>query len=213
MKNIEKIKNKNKKKLFFGIYNPSIILTYVGVFFALCGICLLITESLVRLSMLCLIIAGICDMFDGRIAKKCKRTETEKEFGIQLDSLVDTISFVLFPVLLLFYMVGVKPLSLFIGFSYIFCGIMRLGWFNVTIKENGGYFTGIPVTFSAIIFPISFILLQFVQYPINIYLIQIIYFLTAILFISNIKFKKPGIIFSIVMVCIAILASVMLFML
>ena len=49
-------------------------------------------------SVLCLVLSGICDAFDGIVARSKKdRTEEEKAFGIQLDSLCDVIAFGFFP--------------------------------------------------------------------------------------------------------------------
>ena len=83
-----------KKKLFFGVYNPSIILTYIGVFSALIGIFCVMNDraTTMLVPVIALLLSGVCDMFDGPVARKCKRTDIEKEFGVQLDSLADTIA-------------------------------------------------------------------------------------------------------------------------
>ena len=39
-------------------------------------------------------------MFDGVVARKCKRTEDEKRFGVELDSLVDVVNFVVLPIVI-----------------------------------------------------------------------------------------------------------------
>ena len=47
-----------------------------------------------HLGVMCLAISGLCDMFDGKIARtKKNRTEVEKRFGIQIDSLSDIVCF------------------------------------------------------------------------------------------------------------------------
>ena len=70
------------KKYFIGCFNKSVILTYIGLASALSGINMLLVpnnpvETINRMdfAMLFLIIAGICDLFDGFIARKCKRNE------------------------------------------------------------------------------------------------------------------------------------------
>ena len=85
----------------------STFLTYLGVFFAVISMYFAFTKmafvevSYMRYSLVFLVLAGICDMFDGKVARKCKRTEEEKELGIQLDSLADTVNFVVLPVVIM----------------------------------------------------------------------------------------------------------------
>lgn len=82
---------------FIGVYDYTVILTYLSLFSAVFGmICAVDGEF--NTSIVCLLIAGICDAFDGTVARTKKdRTEDEKAFGIQLDSLCDVISFGVFP--------------------------------------------------------------------------------------------------------------------
>ena len=72
-----------------GFYNYTVILTYIGLMFSVLGI----METLHghwKLAILFLVFSGACDMFDGKIARSKKdRTEEEKRFGIQIDSLCD----------------------------------------------------------------------------------------------------------------------------
>lgn len=208
-----------KKKIFLGVYNPSIILTYISVFCSLYGIGMLLLPregsviNEVVLSMILLVVAGVCDMFDGRVARLCKRTDKEKEFGVQLDSLADTVSFVVFPAVILLYVTQMHIISIIIAMFYVFAGIMRLGWFNVTAEENKGYFFGLPVTFAALIFPAFHLVAQFAHLSVRDYVYQILYAVIAIAFISNFKLKKPGLVFSIVMVlaAIAVITCLILF--
>ena len=89
-----KEKDNKKKKLFLGCYNKSVILTYLGVSISLLG---MINIEHRGISVICLVTAGICDLFDGVVARKSKRTDTERAFGVQIDSLADMISFIAFP--------------------------------------------------------------------------------------------------------------------
>ena len=129
-------------------------------------------------------------MFDGRVARMCKRTDKEKEFGIQLDSLADTVAFVVFPASILMYACDFTPISAVVAMFYGFAGIMRLGWFNIMTEENKGFYQGLPVTFSAIIFPACwFVLRKFDRYMSS-WLFLALFFIIAILFISNFRIKK-----------------------
>ena len=54
-------------------------------------------------SLICLMLAGVCDMFDGTIASTKKdRTRDERTFGIQIDSLSDIICFGVLPAVWVF---------------------------------------------------------------------------------------------------------------
>jgi CDP-diacylglycerol--serine O-phosphatidyltransferase len=90
-----------------------------------------------------IVIAGLFDMFDGRIARA---TNTGSRFGEELDSLVDAISFGLAPALMMHF----AELN-HTGWDWIFvwlfsaCAVMRLARFNV---EQAGkkkiFFQGLP---------------------------------------------------------------------
>ncbi len=99
-----------------------------------------------------LIVAGmLCDLFDGRVARM---TNAQSEFGVQLDSLADAVSFGVAPGLLLFSW-GMQPLGMlgiFFGFVFAASAIVRLARFNVKAAEDGGkskYFEGLPTPLAA----------------------------------------------------------------
>ena len=53
-------------------------------------------------AVICLMIAGFCDMFDGTIASTKERTQQEKCFGIQIDSFSDLICFGALPAIIVY---------------------------------------------------------------------------------------------------------------
>ncbi|MBQ1536339.1 MAG: CDP-alcohol phosphatidyltransferase family protein, partial [Ruminococcus sp.] len=72
-----------------GFYNYTVILTYLSLCSAVVGITQVFEGREAR-AILCLLISGICDLFDGKVARHKKdRTDEEKLFGIQIDSLCD----------------------------------------------------------------------------------------------------------------------------
>ena len=85
--------------MFIGYYGLSVVLTYIGLAFSVVGMAMAFQGN-ISIAVMCLILSGICDMFDGTIARACKRSDDEKKFGIQIDSLVDTVSFGIFPIVL-----------------------------------------------------------------------------------------------------------------
>lgn len=178
------------KNPFIGCFNKSVILTYVGLASSLYGIANLLVnnpyESVDRMgiAMLCLIIAGVCDLFDGFIARKCKRNDVQKEFGVQIDSLVDVISFLVFPSVILLKM---NPATSVLAILYMIAGVTRLAWFNIHTDGNTKYYQGLPVTVVAFILPIIYGL----ELSFNSILFPILFTIIALLFVLNIPIKKP----------------------
>lgn len=72
-----------------GVYDYTVVLTYISLMISIGGMMFAVNGHL-HLGVMCLAISGLCDMFDGKIARtKKNRTEDEKRFGIQIDSLSD----------------------------------------------------------------------------------------------------------------------------
>lgn len=180
--------------MFIGKYNRSVILTYIGAAFAFSGIAFAVKERLAA-AMICLAAAGICDLFDGAVARRCKRDESEKEFGVQIDSLTDVISFLTLPsVLGLRLMDGAGAVGYPIILGYILCGIIRLAWFNTSAGLEGSrtHYDGLPVTYSALIFPILWTALGFFgDFGAAAFVWAVAYAVTAVMFILNVKIAKP----------------------
>ena len=80
------------KKLRFIInLKKSVLVKYLGIIFGIISMNFAFTKmafaevNYIRYSLIFLIFSGICDMFDGKVARMCKRTQEEKEFGNQID--------------------------------------------------------------------------------------------------------------------------------
>ena len=88
--------------MFIGKYNKAACVTYFGTLSSLIGIYLAMTDH-IKSAIICLVISGVADMFDGKVARKEKnRSESDKNYGIEIDSLSDTVCFVVFPIIILF---------------------------------------------------------------------------------------------------------------
>ena len=181
-----------------GKWNKSVILTYFGVIISVIGIFLSLTSLFVsiytNISMICLMVAGVCDLFDGVVARKCKRTPEEKAYGIQLDSLADVVNFTIFPIAIYIGIGQIEWYNLVIFCIYAVFSIARLAFFNISVEDDSKpvkYYRGLPVTFAALIFPLVY-LISFIE---NGLAFDIIYSLTmlatAVLFIIDFKMPKP----------------------
>lgn len=180
--------------MFIGYYNKSVILTYLGVCFSIFGMNLAFSGEILY-AFLCLLAAGICDIFDGPIARKCKRNRKEKMFGIEIDSLSDIINFVIFPIVI-FHCMGYEEWYHNVIYTlFALGGVIRLGFFNVEAQSfhlHGPvkYYSGLPVTTTSFIFPIFYILSFILEPDIFEGLMTSLILLVSILFTYNFKIKK-----------------------
>ena len=196
-----------------GYYNVSVILTYIGLLSSLFGMAnLSVARSnpwAIKIAFLCLLFSGLCDMFDGKIARRTNRSPEAREFGIQIDSLCDLICFGVYPAFIVITISRKHWISMLAGALFVLGGVIRLAYFNVVenerqhqTSENRKYYQGLPITSSALIFPFIYAVEGLVnrykpKIPIQIPSMNLIYtiimFLVAFLFVWDIKVKKPGI--------------------
>ena len=122
-------------------------LTLGNLFF---GIFAMISASRGELgrAVLFIVCGGVCDMLDGRVARA---TNSGTEFGEQLDSLVDAISFGLAPAMITYFAVltptepGRDRWSWILVFFFCMCAVLRLARFNITqAGDKKSYFLGLP---------------------------------------------------------------------
>jgi CDP-diacylglycerol--serine O-phosphatidyltransferase len=105
-----------------------------------------------------LIFAVVCDMLDGRIARM---TKTTSEFGVQMDSLSDLVSFGIAPALMMYQLVlnSKGSVGTAIAILFVLCSALRLAKFNVASQDGElrSSFSGLPTPASAGVI-ISFVL-------------------------------------------------------
>lgn len=107
-------------------------------------------------AILCMMYAGIADLFDGFVARRMHRSDLTKQVGKHLDSLVDVCSFGFAPAVF-GYCFGLRdPLSVAILAAYVACNALRLAYYDSTGLEGGTAFTGLPVTYAALVIPVAF---------------------------------------------------------
>ena len=194
---------------FIGFYDYTVILTYMSLISSVFGITQAIHGDY-KQAIFCLAFSGICDAFDGRVARSKKnRTEDEKAFGIQLDSLCDVICFGVFPALIC-YLLGVRgTLGLFLVFFYCTCAVIRLAFFNVLEakrqKTEGGCnkeYRGLPVTSIAFILPLTFWLQFLLPEFWFLVLLHLVLGVVGFLFIFDFKLRKPDLKMILIMIAV-----------
>ena len=185
---------------WIGFYDYTVILTYIGLISGIMGMKCAFAGNLAA-AIGCLVFSGICDMFDGAIARtKKNRTADEKNFGIQIDSLCDVICFGVFPAVYLYFsgmdtLFGVAILAI-----YVLCAVIRLAFFNVLEinrqrQEDGcaKSFRGLPVTSAAILFPLLYLVGLAVNGNAMLVVHHIAAFLMGVLFIADFSIPKVDI--------------------
>ncbi len=154
-----------------------------------------ITQNNFFLAIVLAWIGGACDIVDGKIARKYNLSN---EFGVQLDSFADFLSFVLVPVFLIFQAVYADSLSgmwIFIagGVSiyYVISGLRRLIHFNIHTDAGkvDKFFIGVPTPLGAILLWLSYLSYTYEILP----AIAIIVLMTLISWSlnSNLKVSHP----------------------
>ena len=142
-------------------------------------------------------------MFDGMIARTRKKsTDEEKRFGIQLDSLCDIVCFGVLPAATGIALAEGQSTLLQVaawgfGALLILGALIRLAYFNVTEETRqateGGRrksYLGVPVTTSAMVFPLMYALSLLLPAPLNLWIYPAFTLITALSFVTPVKVPK-----------------------
>lgn len=137
-----------------------------------------------------ILLAGIFDFMDGRIARLAK---ANSEFGIEYDSLVDLASFGLAPGILVYTwaLQEFDRIGWLGGFLFFACGALRLARFNVQIDNvEKRYFQGLPIPMAAYVLATLVIFHDYIYGipPIKSWLVLIITVLLALLMVSTLRY-------------------------
>lgn len=220
-----------------GFYDYTVILTYLSMISATTGVILCLNDiGHPFVGMLFLMFCGLCDAFDGKVARtKKNRTEQMKKFGVQIDSLSDlaafgilpacigiamlrsSIEFLTFPDFIFLHLADksaiIKVILTIIAVLYTLAAMIRLAYFNVLEEERqktedgaNKTYVGLPVTSAALIFPT--ILLIHIFSSANLTLLYFIFLaIVGCLFVSHIQVKKPTLKAVLIMIGIGLLEA------
>ncbi len=198
-----------KLKKPLGYYDYTVILTYLGMIMAFTGMLLAFEEDYFD-SVILLMGAGVCDMFDGTVAATKKRNESERRFGIQIDSLSDLISFGVMPGIFVYMISGKTVLSAYAAAMYLLAALIRLAFFNVCEEERQRntiekrkMFKGVPVTTIAVLLPMAYLIQNKAEIHSTAgYLVLLV--LCGIGFITPVDIKKPDVVGKICLIIVGI---------
>ena len=194
-----------------GFYDYTVILTYLSLMSGTIGIMLCLNGmGHPYLGMFFLLFSGLCDTFDGKVARSKKD---------RIDSLSDLIAFGMLPAcigiamlrytmcipdlsgvtryLLTHYTLQTQIVLSLIAVLYVLAAMIRLAYFNVMEEEDQNrdetgakIYTGLPVTSAALIFPAVLLIHMLIRADLT-FLYFGVMLITGGLFISKIQIKKP----------------------
>ena len=177
-----------------GVYRKCDFVTMAGTCFAITGI-ILASNIQPTYAVFCLMMAAMCDAFDGVVARRFKSLKEQEIYGVELDSLSDAISFGILPMMITISMTpNPNIITYIICVFFCVCGVIRLAYFNMlttTKKGNGKEFIGLPITASAIIFPLVYFISYYFKFKYASIVFPLTLLITGLLFISPFKLKKP----------------------
>ena len=173
--------------------------------FTLVGVCIGLTsikfafDERFGLAIICIIVAGLIDGLDGRIARLIKGTS---QVGKELDSLTDVISFGVAPAFIMYFwqLNTLGRVGWLICLVYVICVALRLARFNVNSETQpswkDNFFEGVPSPAGGILVLMPLIYskseIQFLNVDFT-YFTPILFVLISILLISKLptySFKK-----------------------
>lgn len=135
---------------------PSLF-TLVNLYMGFTAIIYIAKDDFLRAGLF-ILVAGIFDLLDGFVARLTKSTS---EFGVELDSLCDAVSFGVAPAYMLYqiYFYQFHDIGILFASLPALAGVVRLARFNVNASsfEDKKYFTGLAIPAGALVI-ISYIL-------------------------------------------------------
>jgi CDP-diacylglycerol--serine O-phosphatidyltransferase len=167
-------------------FNLANLITFLNIIAGLFAI-YFISIGEYNLAVLSAWMGGVFDILDGKVAR---RYGLSSQFGIQLDSFADFFSFVIVPLILIYFVIfkdsNLSPLIFGIFFIfYAISGVRRLIIFNINSEEGSvkKSFTGIPTPLGAILLWFGLLFWQFEvvqsEIVIGVYMVVIGYFLNS----------------------------------
>lgn len=178
-----------------GFYDYTVVCTYLGLGLSLLGM-IQALQGQFQEALLLLGGALICDTVDGKIARtKKNRTDKERQFGVQIDSLCDMVSFGVFPSILCMSH-GLKTgLDYFLLAFYCICCVIRLGYFNILEqskpKDMKTVYRGLPMVGLSVFLPLAHLLGIWLSEGVFLWLLRGMLVGFGLLYIWDFPVNKP----------------------
>lgn len=137
-----------------------------------------------------IILAGVFDLLDGRVARITKSTS---QFGVEYDSLADVVSFGVAPAMMsyMWVLAGYGRLGWAGAFFFAACGALRLARFNaIQAAEPKSYFVGLPIPAAANTVAAASIAYHDLKLAIPSVVVLVMMFVLGLLMVSNIRYRS-----------------------
>jgi len=180
-----------KPMLWFALDPPNLVSlagllsAILAIYFAILGV--------FPAAMIGLVWAVAFDWFDGRVARAIKgRTEEQREFGAQLDSLIDVVSFGVAPAVVLLSVGGFRPWFL-PGAAIVFAAaVIRLSYFNVFGLAGGSTYRGLALDNNVIILVVLFAFQRVINTSLFAVILYVALMMLALLNVAPVRTHKFG---------------------
>lgn len=165
----------------------------LGAFAGCLAICLSVS-GLISLSLVAVMLAGLADLFDGYVARKLDLSTFERAFGVQLDTVVDVVSFVAAPAVI---GVAISDANLWVVVCIVFymlAGLVRLAHFNTDAGAGNvaaHSHTGLPVTYAALVLPMVLVPMSLLGQSLFQFTLGVVFLCLAVLFVAPVTVPKP----------------------
>lgn len=160
-----------------------LVCSIIGIYFALIGA--------FKPSMIAMLWAILFDWFDGPVASRIKdRDRSLGEFGAALDSLVDIVSFGVFPAIVLLSYSEFSPWFLPGAIALVAAGVIRLSYFDVFGLEGGSTYVGLSLDINSFLFTFVFLFENLVDRGVFQWVIYAMSVVLATLNVSSMRMPK-----------------------
>ena len=183
------------KSRFLGVYDWTVLLTYVSLCFGILGSCMAIGGKLAN-AMACLVLAALFEKLNEKFerAKLAKCGAEEHRYGTHADSLSNLICFGVLPCAI-GYAVGLDSMIHMVFYTfYIISVVVRLAYFNAKTESEEDsskkYLIGLPVLSIAILLPVLYLFKDSLESVYQL-IMTCIYPIAGIAYISSFRIRKP----------------------
>lgn len=180
-----------KPMLWFALDPPNLV-SLAGLVSAVLAIYFAI-RGVFPAAMIGLVWAVTFDWFDGRVARGMSaRTEEQREFGAQLDSLIDVVSFGVAPAVVLLSVGGFRPWFLPGAVVIFAAAVIRLSYFNVFGLADSSTYRGLALDNNVIILVVLFTFQGVFSPPLFAVILYVALMMLALLNVAPVRTRKFG---------------------
>jgi len=160
-----------------------LVCAVLGIYFAIIGLFLP--------ALIALLWATVFDWSDGIIARRTAgRTTEQRAFGVQLDSLIDIVSFSVLPAVILLSYGEFRAYLVPGAILIVAAGALRLSYFNVFGLLDDSRYVGLAVDNNAIALTFLFVFSDVLSYPVFVTLLYFLIVGLAVMNVANIRTPK-----------------------